>query len=115
MFPPDDELKICFAHVAYQLRGRFLLRQAGIDSFGGSTPDEFTQRIGEADVVVVLSHLGFNDGGYNYGLPVYGDKTLAQRLIDGGKTIGGMSFDPWGGLYVSGGTDNGGVGVGGRP
>ncbi len=28
------------------------------------------------------------------------------RTIDGGKTIGGMSFDPWGGLYVSGGCDN---------
>ncbi|MBK6627074.1 MAG: T9SS type A sorting domain-containing protein [Flavobacteriales bacterium] len=36
-----------------------------------------------------------------------------QRLIDGGKTIGGMSFDPWGGLYVSGGTDNGGFAFGG--
>jgi 2',3'-cyclic-nucleotide 2'-phosphodiesterase (5'-nucleotidase family) len=49
----------------------------------------------EADVVVVLSHLGFNDGGYNYGIPVYGDKTLAQRLIDAGKPanliIGGHS------------------------
>ncbi len=35
------------------------------------------------------------------------------RTIDGGKTIGGMSFDPWGGLYVSGGTDNGGFAFGG--
>jgi 2',3'-cyclic-nucleotide 2'-phosphodiesterase/3'-nucleotidase len=38
-----------------------------------------------ADVVVVLSHLGLNDGGYGYGIPVYGDKTLAQKLIDAGK------------------------------
>ncbi|MBK9605131.1 MAG: D-2-hydroxyacid dehydrogenase [Betaproteobacteria bacterium] len=53
MFPPDDELKICFAHVAYQLQERFLLRQSGIDSFGVRTPDDFAQRIGEADVVVV--------------------------------------------------------------
>ena len=35
-----------------------------------------------ADVIVVLSHLGFNDGGYGYGLPVYGDTTLATRLIN---------------------------------
>jgi len=35
-----------------------------------------------ADVIVVLSRLGFNDGGYGYGIPVYGDKTLAQKLID---------------------------------
>lgn len=40
-----------------------------------------------ADVVVVLSHLGFNDGGYGYGIPVYGDKTLAQKLIDAGKPV----------------------------
>ena len=53
MFPPDDELTICFAHVAYQLQERFLLRQSGIDSFGVRTPDDFAQRIGEADVVVV--------------------------------------------------------------
>jgi 2',3'-cyclic-nucleotide 2'-phosphodiesterase (5'-nucleotidase family) len=48
-----------------------------------------------ADVIVVLSHLGLNDGGYGYGLPVYGDKSLAQKLIDAGKPanliIGGHS------------------------
>ncbi len=48
-----------------------------------------------ADVIVILSHLGFNDGGYGYGIPVYGDKTLAQKLIDAGKPanliIGGHS------------------------
>ncbi len=31
-----------------------------------------------ADVIVVLSHLGYTDGGYGYGIPVYGDQTLAQ-------------------------------------
>jgi 2',3'-cyclic-nucleotide 2'-phosphodiesterase (5'-nucleotidase family) len=41
----------------------------------------------KADVVVVLSHLGFNDGGYGYGIPVYGDKTLAQKLIDAGNQV----------------------------
>jgi 2',3'-cyclic-nucleotide 2'-phosphodiesterase (5'-nucleotidase family) len=48
-----------------------------------------------ADVIVVLSHLGLNDGGYGYGIPVYGDKTLAQKLIDAGKPaaliVGGHS------------------------
>ena len=40
-----------------------------------------------ADVIVVLSHNGFNDGGYGYGFPVYGDKTLAQKLIDAGTPV----------------------------
>jgi len=33
-----------------------------------------------ADIVVVLSHLGYPDGGYGYGIPVYGDQTLAAKL-----------------------------------
>lgn len=41
----------------------------------------------ESDVIVVLSHLGFGDGGYGYGIPVYGDKTLAQKLITAGKPV----------------------------
>jgi 2',3'-cyclic-nucleotide 2'-phosphodiesterase/3'-nucleotidase/5'-nucleotidase len=41
----------------------------------------------QADIIVVLSHLGFNDGGYGYGIPVYGDKTLAQKLITAGKPV----------------------------
>jgi 2',3'-cyclic-nucleotide 2'-phosphodiesterase (5'-nucleotidase family) len=41
----------------------------------------------QSDVIVVLSHLGLNDGGYGYGIPVYGDKTLAQKLIDAGKPV----------------------------
>ncbi|HSJ55372.1 MAG TPA: 5'-nucleotidase C-terminal domain-containing protein [Anaerolineae bacterium] len=49
----------------------------------------------EADAIVVLSHLGYTDGGYGYGLVVYGDQTLAQKLIDAGKPadliIGGHS------------------------
>jgi 2',3'-cyclic-nucleotide 2'-phosphodiesterase/3'-nucleotidase len=40
-----------------------------------------------ADVIVVLSHLGYPDGGYGYGIPVYGDQTLAQRLIDAGTPV----------------------------
>ena len=30
-----------------------------------------------ADVIVVLSHNGYTDGGYGYGFTVYGDQTLA--------------------------------------
>ena len=41
----------------------------------------------QADVVVVLSHLGYADGGYGYGLSVYGDQTLAQRLNTAGKPV----------------------------
>jgi len=48
-----------------------------------------------SDVIVVLSHLGFADGGYGYGIPIYGDQTLAKKLIDAGKPanliIGGHS------------------------
>ena len=48
-----------------------------------------------ADVIVVLSHLGFSDGGYGYGIPVYGDGTLAGKLNTAGKPanliIGGHS------------------------
>lgn len=38
-----------------------------------------------SDVVVVLSHLGYADGGYGYGIPIYGDQTLAQKLNAAGK------------------------------
>lgn len=48
-----------------------------------------------ADVIVVLSHLGYADGGYGYGIPIYGDQTLAQKLIAAGRPahliIGGHS------------------------
>jgi 2',3'-cyclic-nucleotide 2'-phosphodiesterase (5'-nucleotidase family) len=40
-----------------------------------------------ADVIVVLSHLGYADGGYGYGIPVYGDQTLAANLISAGKPV----------------------------
>jgi 2',3'-cyclic-nucleotide 2'-phosphodiesterase (5'-nucleotidase family) len=40
-----------------------------------------------ADVIVVLSHLGYVDGGYGYGLPVYGDQTLAKNLITDGDPV----------------------------
>ncbi len=58
-----------------------------------------------SDVIVVLSHLGFSDGGYGYGIPVYGDKTLAQKLITANKVvpliIGGHSHTDLGPLVDS--------------
>jgi 2',3'-cyclic-nucleotide 2'-phosphodiesterase (5'-nucleotidase family) len=54
-----------------------------------------------ADVIVVLSHLGFTDSGGGYGLPVYGDQTLASRLNTAGMPvnliIGGHSHTDVGG------------------
>ncbi len=40
-----------------------------------------------AEVLVVISHLGNLDGGYGYGIPVYGDQTLAKNLINAGKPV----------------------------
>jgi phosphoglycerate dehydrogenase-like enzyme len=60
MLPPKDKLTICFAHVAYQLRQRFLARASGIDSFEVRDAAALEQRIGEADVLVV-SGLWRND------------------------------------------------------
>jgi 2',3'-cyclic-nucleotide 2'-phosphodiesterase (5'-nucleotidase family) len=40
-----------------------------------------------ADVIVVLSHLGYADGGYGYGIPIYGDQTLASKLNTAGKPV----------------------------
>ncbi len=41
----------------------------------------------QSDVIVVLSHLGYADGGYGYGLTVYGDQTLAKNLNSAGKPV----------------------------
>lgn len=38
-----------------------------------------------AQAIVILSHLGNTDGGYGYGIPVYGDQTLARKLVEKGK------------------------------
>lgn len=40
-----------------------------------------------ADTIIVLSHNGYDDGGYGYGFPVYGDKTLAKKLLDQGTPV----------------------------
>ena len=53
MLPPKDKLTICFAHVAYQLRNRFLALDTGIDSFEVRDGAAIEQRIGDADVLVI--------------------------------------------------------------
>jgi len=53
MLPTKDRLTICFAHVAYRLRERFLERNLGIASFQVRSLDELERRIGEADVLAV--------------------------------------------------------------
>lgn len=40
-----------------------------------------------SDVIVVLSHNGYTDGGYGYGFTVYGDQTLATKLNTAGKPV----------------------------
>jgi D-2-hydroxyacid dehydrogenase (NADP+) len=52
MFPPKDNLTICFAHAAYQMQARFERRSTGIKSFQTWSYDDLVKRIGEADVVV---------------------------------------------------------------
>lgn len=39
---------------------------------------------------------------------------VEQRIIDGVRNIGTMSFDPWGGLHVSGSCENGALTFGGQ-
>ena len=53
MFPSKDQLTICFAHAAYQMKNRFDGRRTGIRNFEVRAYDELQKRIGEADVVVV--------------------------------------------------------------
>ena len=63
MLPPNDQLTICFAHVAYQLHERFAALDAGIDSFAVRDPETLANRVGEADVLVItgLWHDGLLD------------------------------------------------------
>ena len=51
--PGREHLAVCFAHVAYQLGDRFVLRNTGIRFFELRTFDELAARIGEAEVLAV--------------------------------------------------------------
>lgn len=53
MLPPKDQIKVCFAHVAYRFGERFSLRNTGIGFYEVRGREEMEARIGEADVVVV--------------------------------------------------------------
>ena len=60
MLSSEDQLTICFAHVAYRLRERFLTLATGIESFQVRDGAALEQRIGEADVLLI-SGLWRND------------------------------------------------------
>jgi phosphoglycerate dehydrogenase-like enzyme len=53
MIPRREDLTICFAHVAYQLQARFMLRGTGIASFEVRDWEALERRVGEADVLVI--------------------------------------------------------------
>jgi len=63
MLPPNNELAICFAHIAYRLHERFSALNTGISSFAARDLDNLEKRVGEADVLVVsgLWHSGLLD------------------------------------------------------
>ncbi len=52
-FPDRENLTICFAHVAYRLGDRFVLRKAGLRHVEVRTRDELEARIADAHVLVV--------------------------------------------------------------
>ncbi len=53
MIPPKDQLVICFAHAAYQMKACFDALNTGIASFEVRERDAFERRAAEADVIVV--------------------------------------------------------------
>jgi D-2-hydroxyacid dehydrogenase (NADP+) len=52
-FPAREDLRVCFAHVAYQMEARFAARGTGVQAFQLRSREEVDTRIGEADVLVV--------------------------------------------------------------
>ena len=53
MIPPKDQLQICFAHVAYQMKACFDALNTGIANFEVRDRESLDRRIAEADVLVV--------------------------------------------------------------
>src|SRR6516225_1946019 len=53
MIPPKDQLVICFAHAAYQMKACFDALDSGIAAFELRDPEDFQRRAHEADVIVV--------------------------------------------------------------
>jgi D-2-hydroxyacid dehydrogenase (NADP+) len=50
--PAQDELTICFAHVAYRMGERFALRNTGLDWFEVRSLDDLKARIEDVDVLL---------------------------------------------------------------
>lgn len=63
MIPPTDQITICFAHAAYQMKHRFDALNTGIASFEVRDRAELDRRAPEADVIVAsgLWHNGLID------------------------------------------------------
>jgi D-2-hydroxyacid dehydrogenase (NADP+) len=53
MLPLREQLRICFAHPAYQMAARFAAREAGISHFQVDTLEDLAAQLPEADVLVV--------------------------------------------------------------
>ena len=53
MMPPNDQLAVCFAHVAYRLHERFSALDTGIASFAVRDRETLENRDGEEDVLVI--------------------------------------------------------------
>ncbi len=53
VFPDRSDIRICFAHAAYQMQARLEARATGLAGFQVFSRDELEARIGEADVLVV--------------------------------------------------------------
>ena len=53
MIPPKEQLKLCFAHVAYDFVPQFAKRGTGIDCFQVWNREDLDKRVGEADVLVI--------------------------------------------------------------
>src|SRR5665213_2688081 len=52
MLPPRENLTICFAHPAYQMKAHFDALNSGIRNFEVREQAELDRRIGEADVML---------------------------------------------------------------
>jgi phosphoglycerate dehydrogenase-like enzyme len=75
--PPREQLTVLFAHVAYRMSERFVLRDTGIRHIEVRSYDELAARIGEAQAVVV-SGLWRNDL-----LPAARDVAFVQSISAG--------------------------------
>jgi phosphoglycerate dehydrogenase-like enzyme len=66
MLPPKNQLTICFAHAAYQMKATFDAQGAGTGNFEVRDRAALDNRIGQADVLVIsgLWHNGLIEAGH---------------------------------------------------